>query len=168
MIRGLFFSISFVLSTGIAIAQVGTPIPSGQTVTINAHGQCRKVTNPGSGTRMVFTGTATEWQSFRNNPNGLSMAACCTRQPASGWYGNSNYEWYADQTSDDDDDYYSQHLRWSGSTVWSRGGRERDREDLPLQITIGGWTYYRGSVYSEGMRTGGRYYHYRIYRERCS
>lgn len=67
-------------------AQVGTPVSSGQTVTVNSHNECRQVTNPSEGTRMVFTGTAAEWQSFRNNPNGLIMAACagpaaCTTGP---------------------------------------------------------------------------------------
>lgn len=68
----LFFAAS-------ATAQVGTSIPSGETVTIDAHGECRQVTNPGTGTRMVFSGTAAEWQSFIDNPNGLEMATC--RQP---------------------------------------------------------------------------------------
>ena len=43
-----------------AWAQVGTAIASGQTVTINQHGQCRTVGHSGSGTRMVFTGTSAE------------------------------------------------------------------------------------------------------------
>jgi len=64
------------LTAATASAQVGTPIPSGQTVTIDAHGICRQVSNSGSGTRMVFAGTAAEWASFRNSPNGLTMSEC--------------------------------------------------------------------------------------------
>lgn len=75
MIRALL-SIALLLLPGLATAQVGTPVPSGQTVTINAHGECREVTNPGAGTRMVFTGTAPEWQSFRDNPSGLTIVKC--------------------------------------------------------------------------------------------
>ena len=90
MIRGLLAAAIIALTASLATAQVGTPIPSGQTVTINAHGECRQVTNPGSGTRMVFTGTAAEWTSFRNNPNGLTMSACST-----GLYVNSGGGWCA-------------------------------------------------------------------------
>ena len=71
-----FWILSSLVFFGASYAQVGTPIPSGQTVTVDAHGECRQVTNPGSGTRMVFTGTAAEWASFRDNPNGLEMAEC--------------------------------------------------------------------------------------------
>jgi hypothetical protein len=75
LIRALL-SIALLLLPGLATAQVGTPISSGQTVTINAHGECREVTNPGTGTRMVFTGTAAEWQSFRDHPSGLTIVKC--------------------------------------------------------------------------------------------
>lgn len=75
MIRAILFTALFLLP-GLAAAQVGTPVTSGSTVTIDAHGECRKVTNPGSGTRMVFTGTAPEWQSFIDNPSGLTMEEC--------------------------------------------------------------------------------------------
>lgn len=57
-------------------AQTGISIPAGQTVKIDAHGVCLQVKNPGSGTRMVFIGTANEWNSFRNYPNGLTFSAC--------------------------------------------------------------------------------------------
>lgn len=53
-------------------------IPVGATVKIDEHGQCRQVTNPAGqpGSRFVSTKTAAEWTSFRNNPNGLTMAEC--------------------------------------------------------------------------------------------
>jgi len=76
MSRWSFTLLILFLCATCANAQVGTPIPSGQTVTVDAHGECRQVTNPGSGTRMVFTSTAPEWTSFIDNPNGLTMAAC--------------------------------------------------------------------------------------------
>lgn len=60
----------------LSLAQVGTSVSSGATVAINQHGECRQVTNPGSGTRMVFTGTSEEWKSFRDHPSGLTMSAC--------------------------------------------------------------------------------------------
>jgi len=82
--RRLRFVIFLVCGAGIAAAQVGAPIPSGQTVTVDAHGECRQVTNPGSGTRMVFSGTAAEWTSFRNNPSGLTMEACSAGNPVCG------------------------------------------------------------------------------------
>lgn len=72
-----------------AFAQVGTPIPSGQTATINAHGTCRQVTNPDAGTRMVFTGTSDEWASFLNNPNGLVLSQCFS-YGYGGWNGWSS------------------------------------------------------------------------------
>ena len=96
MIRGLFAFIIAVLSAGVVAAQVGTPIPSGQTVTIDQHGECRKVTNPGSGTRMVFTGTAAEWTSFRDNPNEVTMAACSS--PCGGT-SVGGYCWYRGATN---------------------------------------------------------------------
>lgn len=76
MIRGIFSVLIILFSANLAAAQVGTPIPAGSTVTVDVHGECRQVTNPSSGMRMVFTGTAAEWTSFRDNPNGLTMAAC--------------------------------------------------------------------------------------------
>lgn len=76
MSRRFFAFLLLLLCAGSATAQVGTSIPAGQTITVDAHGECREVTNPGSGTRMVFTSTAPEWQSFRDNPNGLEMAEC--------------------------------------------------------------------------------------------
>ncbi|MFA5592419.1 MAG: hypothetical protein WC989_03805 [Micavibrio sp.] len=53
-------------------------VPVGATVKIDEHGECRQVTNPAGqpGGRFVSTRTAPEWQSFRDNPNGLVMAAC--------------------------------------------------------------------------------------------
>jgi hypothetical protein len=84
---------------GLAIAgfptvavHAGTAIPSGATVTIDAHGVCKKVTNPGSGTRMVFTDSAGEWANFRSNPNGLTMNACT---PSCGGKVVGGYCWYA-------------------------------------------------------------------------
>jgi hypothetical protein len=68
--------------TPMAFAGVGTAISSGSTVTVDAFDICRKVTNPGPGTRMVFTGTQQEWQSFINHPNGLTMDTCAP--PCSG------------------------------------------------------------------------------------
>jgi hypothetical protein len=72
----VLFWLALLFLPGVAAAQVGAPITSGSTVTIDAHGVCRDVTNPGSGTRMVFTETAAEWQSFIDNPEGLNFAAC--------------------------------------------------------------------------------------------
>ena len=56
----------------------GYDVPVGATVTIDEHGECREVTNPAGqpASRFVSTRTAPEWQSFRDNPNGLVMAAC--------------------------------------------------------------------------------------------
>ncbi len=89
--RRLLFVILLVCGAGIAAAQVGTPIPSSQTVTVDAHGECRQVTNPGSGTRMVFSGTAAEWTTFRNNPSGLTMGACSA---ACSGVSVAGYCWY--------------------------------------------------------------------------
>lgn len=74
-----------------AAVHAGTAIPSGATVTIDAHGICKKVTNPGSGTRMVFAGSADEWANFRSNPNGLTMNECA---PACGGKLVGGYCWY--------------------------------------------------------------------------
>jgi len=76
MSRKFFASLILALTATTATAQVGTQIPATQTITVDAHGECRQVTNPGTGTRMVFTSTAPEWQSFIDNPSGLEMAAC--------------------------------------------------------------------------------------------
>ncbi|MGN6539109.1 MAG: hypothetical protein ACTHKQ_25710 [Mesorhizobium sp.] len=66
-------------------------IGSGQTVTINEYSVCYKVTNPGSGTRMVPTGSAAEWQSVRSYPNGLTFSACA---PACAGMMISGYCWH--------------------------------------------------------------------------
>lgn len=89
--RWLLSVLASLLLAAPAVAQVGVAIPSGQTVTVDAHGECRQVTNPGSGTRMVFTGTAAEWASFRNNPNGLILATCL---PPCGGVVVGGYCWY--------------------------------------------------------------------------
>jgi len=84
------------LTAATASAQVGTQIPSGQTVTVDAHGECRQVTNAGSGTRMVFASTAAEWQSFRDHPNGLTMDACasgCTPHYDTWTPSGSSHSW---------------------------------------------------------------------------
>jgi hypothetical protein len=88
LIRALL-SIALLLLPGLATAQVGTPVASGATVTIDAHGECREVTNPGTGTRMVFTGTAAEWQSFRDNPSGLTIAKCPPTMTFINYYADS-------------------------------------------------------------------------------
>lgn len=100
MSRWFFAFLILALTAATATAQVGTQIPATQTVTVDAHGECRDVTNPGTGTRMVFTSTAPEWQSFIDNPNGLEMAACgpdCAKTwtlrtvPADTWWEEITY-----------------------------------------------------------------------------
>ncbi|GEM_PF-1074659 len=70
----------FMLLTGAAhgFAADSYIVPVGGTVTIDEHGECRQVTNPAGqpASRFVSTKTAPEWTSFRDNPNGLTMAAC--------------------------------------------------------------------------------------------
>lgn len=76
MIYRLLQIFIFIMLSGIATAQVGIQVPAGHTVKIDAHGSCRQVTNLSSGTRLVFTGTAAEWNSFINYPNGLALNSC--------------------------------------------------------------------------------------------
>jgi hypothetical protein len=71
------------------------------TINISESNICQQVSNTGAGTRYISTNTASEWQSFVNNPNGLGMAAC----PVCGAGGQSvgGYCWYmgaAGQTCD--------------------------------------------------------------------
>lgn len=77
--RALAIALLMMLASAAAsYAANGYNVPVGATVTIDEHGQCRRVTNPAGqpASRFVSTRTAPEWQSFRDNPNGLVMAAC--------------------------------------------------------------------------------------------
>ncbi len=78
MIWRILLVTALIMLPGITSAQVGVPIPTGSTVTVDAHGVCRDVTNPGSGTRMVFTETLPEWQSFVDHPEGSIMRRVLT------------------------------------------------------------------------------------------
>lgn len=66
----------------------------GQTVTVDEHGVCKKVTNSGAGGEIFIpTRSAAEWLSFRNgNPAGTSLADCPL---ACGGYSWSGACWYS-------------------------------------------------------------------------
>lgn len=90
-IRFFALILMFVSCATNAMAQVGTVIPSGSTATVDTHTVCMQVTNPGSGNRVVFTGTAAEWLNFRTNLNGLTMTPC---PPACSGVSVAGYCWY--------------------------------------------------------------------------
>lgn len=91
--------LSFIAGTAVAADQYVVAV--GATTEVNEHGECRMVTNPSSAphARFISTKTASEWQNFRDNPNGLEMAACAA---GGGGCGNDGlgtevggYCWYA-------------------------------------------------------------------------
>lgn len=58
-------------------------VANGQTITVDAHGVCQKVTNNGGPTAMIPTRSAGEWANFRSNrPGFLALSACAA--PCSG------------------------------------------------------------------------------------
>lgn len=63
--------------SGNSIAQTAA-VANGQTVTIDAHGVCQKVTNNGGPTTMVPYRSAAEWSSFRTGRAGHMALAACT------------------------------------------------------------------------------------------
>lgn len=76
-------------------------VASGQTVTIDAHGVCWKLTNNGGGTVMVPYRSAGEWSSYINGrPSFISLTSCAP--PCGGAY-YAGYCWYTtpDQQSCD-------------------------------------------------------------------
>lgn len=86
--RFIVFLIPFLtFDTGSAYAASSYTVANSATVEINEHGVCRRVTNNGGGSRWISTKTAAEWNSFVNNPNGLTMAACISYSYGSwgGW-----------------------------------------------------------------------------------
>jgi len=67
---------ALLLPASVWAATVYTFASGGAATIVNEQGLCRYVNNPGTGTRWISTATLAEWQSFVNNPNGLTMTAC--------------------------------------------------------------------------------------------
>lgn len=67
----------FLIGSGRGAAANISSVAAGQTMTIDAHGVCKKVTNNGGPRTMIPYGSAGEWALFRNNkPGHISLADC--------------------------------------------------------------------------------------------
>jgi hypothetical protein len=115
-------------------------VANGQTITVNAHGTCYKITNNGGSTAMVPWQTSSEWSYFINyRPGHLALSNCITeRQPATGHYylgaerGGYNPTFvrqiYANHPSP------GWYFYWEGSYIAGPIGSY-------APVTVGGWTY---------------------------
>lgn len=83
--------LSFISGAAPSYAQIQA-VANGQTITVDAHGTCRKVTNSGGPTTMIPSRTAAEWNSFINSrPGHIGLAAC---GPVCGGVLHAGYCWY--------------------------------------------------------------------------
>jgi hypothetical protein len=76
-----FYSVVCVLVIGLVVftkfvESNMSAIGNGQTVTINAHGVCQRVTNYNGPTVMVPWNTPTEWAWFRERAGGIGYSGC--------------------------------------------------------------------------------------------
>lgn len=135
--------VSFILLlTSVGVKEVEAQMSAvayGQTVTINAHGICYRVYNSSGTTTMVPWNSATEWGNFISyRPGHMSLSNCSVREPSSGeyfsgWNGAPNrYFWNS-----------------NGWFLWGINNNT-DRTGTfsagATSATVGGWTYYRGSL----------------------
>lgn len=77
-LTSIFFILIIALFSGSIAEAASYRINPGQTVTIDRHGECRKVTNP-AGRPAIFVPvrTAGEWNAFRlHRPAYIGLAAC--------------------------------------------------------------------------------------------
>lgn len=74
MILLFVFSLSFI---HVAKANTSYSVLAGQTITIDEHGICKKITNSGSRNIFVPTKSISEWSSFlSNSPTGINLSNC--------------------------------------------------------------------------------------------
>ncbi len=90
LVLGVLFMFT---APGNAFAQEIFRVNPGQTVEIDRHGVCQRVTNSGGAGVMVPTRQAAAWSSFRSSPPpGVSLSNCA---PACGGVSIGGYCWYA-------------------------------------------------------------------------
>ena len=71
----------------------GFRVFDGNQETIDAHGECEKVTNNNAKDIFVPTRTIVEWQKFRDNATSVALEECCATHDSSTCYSNDVY-WY--------------------------------------------------------------------------
>jgi len=114
----LVVSLIFIGMAGFAGAQTNpcTYIAPGATQQITGpDGVCKKITNNnGTNNLCVMTATTAEWQSFYNNPNGATVAAC---PAACGGATVGGYCWYASASGASCDTTCTGHGGYNSATL---------------------------------------------------
>lgn len=103
----IVIAVFLALLSVLAFASDSTTITNGQTLDINAHGVCKRVTNNSGQSQYVPTVSSGEWSSFYNSTHtGVTIIDC---PAACGGYSYGGYCWYFDSSSNVCDTTCSSH-----------------------------------------------------------